>query len=106
MADIEVVIKLPEDDYKRIVKDGMEVFGSDRDIYLLECALESGVVLPKGHGALKDADKLAVAVARRRDNWNCYGNEYESATYQAYDNSVDEIVDAPTILEADEEEQT
>ena len=57
----------------------------------------------EGHGALKDADKLAIAIAMLRDRCNYYGNEYESALFQAYDICVDEIIDAPTIIEADKE---
>ena len=55
---MEIVIKLREDDYKRIVKEGLTVFGSDADIALLERALESGTPLPKGHGRLIDGDIL------------------------------------------------
>ena len=55
---MEIVIKLREDDYKRIVKEGITVFGSDADIALLERALESGTPLPKGHGRLIDGDIL------------------------------------------------
>lgn len=73
------------------------------DAYRVVDAIIKGTVLPKGHGALKDADKLAVAIAMIRDMWDDYGSEYECAKFQAYDNCVDEIIDAPTIIEADEE---
>ena len=93
---MEIVIKLTEDDYKK-VQDGRAA------VTVMRNAIRNGTPLPKGHGDLKDADKLAVEISMIRDRWNYYGNEYESAMYQAYDNSVDEIIDAPTIIEADKE---
>lgn len=72
MADIELVIKLPEDDYKRIVKRGMTVFGSDEDIALLEEALENGTPLPKGHGALKDENEVFAVMERNFDMQDLY----------------------------------
>lgn len=97
---MQIVIDITEKLYKALKQDDNE-----GDAWDAVEAIINGTPLPKGHGALKDADALAVAIAIRRDNWNCYGNEYESAMYQAYDNSVDEIIDAPTIIEADKEGQ-
>jgi hypothetical protein len=94
---MQIVIDIPEEYY-----DLLKGF-DDEKCSLDMLLLKHGTPLPKGHGALKDADKLAIAIAMIRDRWNCYGNEYESAMYQAYDNCVDEIIDAPTIIDADEE---
>ena len=99
---MEVVINIPQKAYEQIVGFPQQTAGVD--ILILHKIIQDGKVLPKGHGALKDADKLAVAIAMIRDRWNYYGNEYESAMFRAYDNSVDEIIDATTIIEADEEE--
>ena len=55
---MQIVIDLSEYHYKRIVKGGISVFGSDADIAMLENALRSGTPLPKGHGRLIDADEL------------------------------------------------
>ena len=95
---MKIVIDIPVEVYeflsqKQYFPDGFDV--THRVMH--------GIPLPKGHGALKDADKLAVAIAMIRDKWNDYGSEYEHAKFQAYDNCVDEIIDAPTIIEADEE---
>jgi hypothetical protein len=101
---MEIVIDIPEDVYTRLFDNGIQ----DNEIAIddvceMARAIRSGTPLPKGHGALKDADKLAIAIAMIRDKCNYYGNEYEQALFQAYDNCVDEIIDAPTIIEADEE---
>lgn len=97
---MQIVINIPDDFYKRVNKDGCMSY---TDAEVVVNAFYCGEVLPKGHGALKDADKLAVAIAMMRDRGNYYGNEYEQALFQAYDICVDEIIDAPTIIEADEE---
>ena len=94
---MQIVIEMTEDDYKKVQ------YGY-APVTVMRNAIRNGTPLPKGHGALKDADKLAIAIAMIRDRWNYYGNEYESAMYQAYDNSVDEIIDAATIIEADNAE--
>lgn len=96
MEQIELVIRIPEEEYAK-VKDGWASVRMMRD------AIRNGTPLPKGHGDLKDADKLAIEIAMMRDRGNYYGNEYEQALFQAYDISVDEIIDAPTIIEADKE---
>lgn len=96
---MEIVIKVSDEKYKAIKK----CFENGCALSITDMAILNGTILPKGHGALKDADKLAVAIAVIRDRWNYYGNEYESAMYQAYDIAVDEIIDALTIIEADEE---
>lgn len=66
--------------------------------------IANGTPLPKGHGRLGDLDKLANEVSALKDNWNRYGNEYESGRYESYDYTVDSIEDAPTIIEADKGE--
>ena len=50
MADIELVIKIPEETY--------EYWKEHKYEYVLSEAIANGVPLPKGHGALKDADKI------------------------------------------------
>ncbi len=95
MADIELVVKINEKDYQSL-KDGHIPFN------MLD-VIKNGTPLPKGHGDLKDADALAIHIAMLRDKCNYYGNEYESACFQTYDNAVDEIIDAPTIIDADKE---
>ncbi len=107
MADIELVIKIPEWKYKSIC-EGIEaskrcgVVGIDHDIHE---AIYNGTPLPKGHGKLKDADKIANEVNALKDNWNRYGNEYESGRYESYDYAVDTIDNADTIIEADKDSE-
>ena len=96
MEMVELVIKIPKDMYELIKNDS-------KAYYPCGDWIVSGTPLPKGHGALKDADKLAIAIAMVRDKCNYYGNEYEQALFQAYDICVDEIIDASTIIEADKE---
>ncbi len=93
---MKIVIDIPEEVYEGIM-DGTENTWDALDLIL------KSKILPKGCGRLVDADKLAVAIAMIRDGWNDYGNEYESTMFRAYDNCVDEIIDAPTIIEAEEE---
>ena len=95
---MQVIIDIDDNTYTNLFDNGWEVVSQVSEILL---AVKNGKPLPKGHGALKDADKLAIAIAMIRDRWDCYGNEYESAMYQAYDNCVDEIIDAPTIIDAE-----
>lgn len=95
---MKIVIDIPDEEYKLdklVAESGM---GNTAILRIL-----GGTPLPKGHGALKDADAIAIQTAMLRDNCNYYGNEYESACFQCYDRAVDEILDAPTIIEADEE---
>ena len=97
---MQIVIDIPDDFYERVNKDGCMSY---TDAEVVVNAFYLGEVLPKGHGALKDTDKLAIAIAMIRDTHNAYGNEYDRVMFQAYDYCVDEIIDALTIIEADEE---
>lgn len=96
---MKIVIDIPEKAFEVLTTTGVDWLGAE---HILD-AVANGTVLPKGHGALKDADKLAVAIAMIRDKYDYYGNEYERAMFEAYDHCVDEITDTPTIIEADEE---
>ena len=59
MADIELVIKIPEEDYKSI-KDDVKKFLSmpSHKVPVLYEAVNNGTPLPKGHGRLGDLDAL------------------------------------------------
>ena len=94
MADIELVIKIPEEakqafdcaesnDLKCCYYDHGGVIGN---------AIKNGTPLPKGHGNLKDVSNLLTVTDIRSD-----GSEF---TYVSYS----EIEDAPTIIEADKAE--
>lgn len=106
MAEIELVIKIDEEDYK-IMRHNIAVNNPLCPLSQEEMVskVAKGTPLPKGHGRLIDAEEIANEVNTLKDNWNRYGNEYESGRYESYDYAVDTIEDAPTIIEADKEEQ-
>lgn len=54
MADIELVIKIPEEDYIKISNSNPS-YADDFNLYY---AIKNGTPLPKGHGRLIDADEL------------------------------------------------
>lgn len=78
MADIELVIKIPEDEYNIIKK-------SKAPMGWVEHLIANGTPLPKGHGRLIDADAL-----------------WKKWVFDAI--GKQEIDDAPTIIEADKAE--
>ena len=88
IADIELVIKIPEETYKNIQsrdwKNGELVFSDEWK------AIHNGTILPKGHGRLIDADELKKH--KYHDS-----NRHEKAV------SVAQIDWQPTIIEADKE---
>lgn len=82
MADVELVIKIPEEIYDYIHNEHIAMRVCDG--HKVVKAIANGTPLPKGHGRLIDADAM----------WNIYhSNDYDF--YEA-------INDAPTIIEADE----
>ena len=93
MADIELVIKIPEE-----VKQTFDN-AKDEDLYgnyydrnsLIGKAIQNGIQLPKGHGRLIDVDALY--------NDLIFPNEQFSKAFK------DILDDAPTIIEAESEEE-
>ena len=89
MADIELVIKMSEEEYKNIClmsKDGIGMALYDW--------IANGTPLPKGHGRLIDADAF-----------NDELNNCDYDTYNDYSNTFDWIEEASTIIEADTESE-
>lgn len=90
----ELVIKISEEKLS-IIKNKMYCGIYDPDLYK---AIENGIVLPKGHGVLKDTDAICKdiisALGIRDEN---YLLEAEKAVYKR-------IKSAQTIIEADQEE--
>jgi len=78
MADIELVIKIPEEYYKSIKEIPVEQSTADMLI------IKNGTILPKGHGRLIDAD---VLVDGMEDNYEF----------------CEEINATPTIIKANKE---
>jgi len=87
MADVELVIKIPEEVKNRLC------FGVtySKDIQVVCEALNDGTPLPKGHGRIGDLDAL-----------RCENTDFD--TYKDYCTMFDEIEAAETIIEADKEE--
>ena len=85
MADIELVIKIPEETYKGIMLGKWDENG-------LAYYVKDGTPLPKGHGRLFDADEI--------DN-----NIYDlTRSMDLNYGQISEVVDtAPTIIEKDDE---
>jgi hypothetical protein len=82
MADIELVIKIPEEMRERI-KDGYVPLGISK-------YLKNGTPLPKGHGRLIDADALIDSLDASDRDIYCEAVIKE---------------DAPTVIEADKESE-
>ena len=55
MSNIELVIKIPNETYQDVIKNG---FIYDEDGEVISYAIKNGTLLPKGHGKLKDVDKI------------------------------------------------
>lgn len=88
MADIELVVKLPEEIYKHYKKVWQKRRGS-----IPESCIAFGTPLPKGHGRLGDLDILREEVS----SWGM--NDYEPSDF------IDEIDRADTIIEASKEQE-
>lgn len=78
MSDIELVIKIPEEEYRRI----KEYYEKKDIVESLYSYIYYGIPLPKGHGRLIDIDAV----------WNEYPNKP----------FIDCITETPTIIEGSE----
>lgn len=87
MADIELVIKIPEETYEYWKNSCYS------HKYVFAEAIKNGTQLPKGHGRLIDADALEYWKNNRPDEIN-----YHFVPKYELDN-------APTIIEADKEQE-
>lgn len=83
MTDIELVIKIPEEDFERCKKK------FQMSINIMGDAIANGIPLPKGHGRLKDIDE----VERRLDL-----DKPDNAIAKALKNIIESV---PTVVEAD-----
>lgn len=91
MADVELVVKLPEKIYKQLIKYGEPLpRGNTLDDTIIK-AVANGKQLPKGHGDLKDMDDIYEAL----EGW------HEDTGWIV--DAIDEQAD--TIIEADNEEK-
>ena len=113
MADIELVIKIPEAIKHKVSTYGLFLCPSDKK--QLVHAIVNGTPLPKNHGELKDfqkiyADMLEIEeLSRQRVIDDSVVN---SPSYMRYVTQLSErtafkkmILDAPTVIEADTESE-
>lgn len=108
---MEVVINIPQKAYEQIIGFPQQTAGVD--ILILHKILQEGVVLPKGHGRLIDADAFIDGLrdSSKRQRYNeCLINEFLTvddvfqAVIESLENKGLAEGDAPTIIEADETE--
>lgn len=98
MADIELVIKIPEEDFEKCKKK------LQMRLNVIAIAIAKGTPLPKGHGRLIDADELS----KRLVNASMF---YRGETADMFDTRFADglreadikLSEAPTIIEADKE---
>lgn len=88
MANIELVIKLPEELYEAY--KGRPPMLGDKGMDMIAQSIANGTPLPKGHGDLIDRNDLL---------------EYTDINECAYIPTINryDIITAPTIIEAEEE---
>ena len=91
MADIELVIKIPEEEYKRMTKESMF------NTHIMINAILNGTPLPKGHGDLKD-----IGMCDRKLFYKQCGGENSLITVKT---AFDMLLSLPTIIEADKEDK-
>ena len=95
MADIELVIRLPEEVYKSI-QDNDYCGISNADMYN---EVKNGTPLPKGHGRLIDYSWVVDNVIKK------LGIKNKRYLLEAEKALMSIIETAPTIIEAESEEQ-
>ncbi len=86
MADIELVIKIDENEHNNLIKRAHENIHA---LSHVDKMILNGTLLPKGHGRLGDLDALRKEVS----SWGM--NDYEPSDF------TDEIDRADTIIESE-----
>ncbi len=84
-AYTEIVIRIPEEDYKKISNSNPS-YADDFNLYY---AIKNGVKLPKGHGNLKDMGNLPYVFDLTREDFIYSGKDIERAI-----NSMTTVVEA------------
>ena len=96
MADIELVIKIPDVIYEGVKMDRV----LDTSIMIVLDTVKNGTPLPKGHGRLTDLDKIIDFT------YNTYGINSGKCMTKDNEDIIDYIYNkAETIIEADNEEK-
>lgn len=115
---MQVLIEISKEEYKAIkfMVDFADKLPDDDCAApdAIDQALEAigrGTPLPKGHGRLKDADMLIAELKERHDFFvNAYGGFnniliQDKARVDEIDANIAMVINAPTIIEADNAEQ-
>ena len=89
---MKLIIDIPEDTYKRT--KFYKEFRDLNDCVLVLKAIDHAIELPKGHGRLIDIDDI---------EWAKHQEERNYMDYDIVD--WDDIINAPTIIEADKESE-
>ena len=95
---MQIVIDIDENLYTRLFDNGEN---DVMDMRRACVAIRKGTILPKGHGRLKDIDALESQIESVS-----YGYDWESGENLYAEEEIflaDDIWNAPTIIEADEE---
>lgn len=103
MADIELVIKLSEEEYKYIREMQFCILGIRNGKGLLNRvlhAIRTGTPLPKGHGKLIDADEQIFKI---EEIYNGYMLSEDGGVVP--NDFVEFLEEAPTIIEADKRDE-
>lgn len=96
MADIELVVKMPEWQYKTIKENKMGI-STGITINALG-AIQQGIPLPKGHGKIIDESVITEVYAYKTEPKEVNG-------IQIYPRIEIIGTNAPTIIEADKEQE-
>lgn len=108
MADIELVIKIPEDAYKATCNGCM----LPPDVENVVHGIKNGTLLPKGHGRLIDADKCIKQAwndfYKHEEEWEKKDQDYVGVK-RFYDQNGFEcclktIGESPTVIESEDTE--
>ena len=98
-----IVIDIPEEEYK-LVKSGNKSYRTELE---LMNAVAKGVLLPKGHGSLKDVDAIHKEIEKLQNGMSKQGEQVHISRDQykglCYARGI--INEAQTIIEADGEVQ-
>ena len=92
--EVEVVVKIPQKWLDAMIREEFE------DVDELCTVIQHGIQLPKGHGALKDTDKIISGICGS----SC-GCHLEECGHDAPCYSVARIISASTIIEADKDRE-
>lgn len=98
METVEVVIKIPKKDFEELQSN--YVWWGKYGEYI-----KNGTVLPKEHGRLIDAKALKDVMYHEAFEVDSDMQRWDSGNWIRYKMFENAIHDAPTIIEADKEEQ-